>query len=114
MCYNITWENCVSFSPSVNPKKKQDASVTRHTIYQMGRLLCLAGVGITVFTKNSIAYAKTPQPGGIRETPWNSKKKIFTTVVMPATHFKNFIKIHEQQYSIKSCNGHECVVLPWQ
>ena len=56
--------------------------------------------------KNSIADAKTPQPGGIREAQWNSKKK-FESVVMAATHFENFIKIHEQQYSVKSCNGHE-------
>ena len=49
--------------------------------------------------KNSIADAKTPQPGGIRETQRNSKK--FKSVVMAVTHFENFMKIHEQQYSIK-------------
>ena len=55
--------------------------------------------------ENSITDAKTPQHGGIRETQWNSKK--FKGVVTAATHFENFMKIHEQLYILINFNGHE-------
>ena len=62
--------------------------------------------------KNSITDAKTPQPGGIRETQWNSKK-------FKCCHGSNPLwKFHENTWTAiqykKAVMAMKCVVLPWQ